>query len=288
MMRNRPAPMKKRFSLLRAVVVLSLSQVAAGGAHTALAQPASQSGAASGAELETVVQRSPELSAKIAAAPFAVGEKLEYDVRYLGGRVGKGIMEVREITNVRGRPAWHTMFSVEGRVLFVISVNITLESWFDVMSLNSLRFHQDQRYTGTKKIQHIEIYPERGMFKEDDRPELVTVADPLDDGSFLYFVRTIPLEVGQTYTFQRYYKPEKNPVKITVTRRETVTTPAGTFRTLVLQPDIKSGGLFGEGKSEVWVTDDTARMVVQMKSDLPVGTLTLYLTKIARGNKAKP
>lgn len=281
--------MNKRFNLIRTVFALSLTLVAAGGAPNARAQPATQTGSASGAENpESLVQRSPALAARIAAAPFAVGEKLEYDVRYLGGRVGKGMMEVREITDVRGRPAWHTVFNVQGRVLFVISVDITLESWFDVMSLNSLRFHQDQRYTGTKKVQNIEIYPERGMFKEDDRPELVTVADPLDDGSFLYFVRTIPLEVGQTYTFQRYYKPEKNPVKITVVRRDTVTTPAGTFRTLVLRPDIKSGGLFGEGKSEVWVTDDSTRMVVQMKSDLPVGTLSLYLTKAERGKKVKP
>lgn len=281
--------MHKRFSLIRTVVLLSLTLVAAGGAPTVLAQPATQSGNGSGAENSvSLVQRSPAMAARIAAAPFAVGEKQEYDVHYLGGRVGNGTMEVREITDVRGRPAWHTVFTVQGRVLFVVSVNITLESWFDVMSLNSLRFHQDQRYTGTKKIQHIEIYPERGMFKEDDRPELVTVANPLDDGSFLYFVRTLPLEVGKTYTFDRYYKPEKNPVKITVVRRETVNTPAGTFRTLVLRPDIKSGGLFSEGKSEVWVTDDSTRMVVQMKSDLPVGTISLYLTKSTRGIKAKP
>jgi len=224
----------------------------------------------------------------MAPVPFGAGERMDYDVRYLGGKKGVGSMEVKEITDVRGRPTWHTVFKVEGQVIFLINVNIKLESWFDVATLNSLRFHQDQRYTGTKKIQTIEIFPERGMYKEDKLEERVTVQDPLDDGSFLYFVRSIPLEVGKEYSFQRYYKPDKNPVKIKVVRRETVKTPAGEFKTLVLRPEIKSGGLFAEGKAEVWITDDAVRMVVKLESDLPVGTISLWLTKYKLGTPIKP
>lgn len=213
---------------------------------------------------------------------------MDYDVRFLGGKKGVGSMEVKEVTDVRGKPAWHTVFHVKGKVLLMISVDIMLESWFEVTTMNSLRFHQNQQYTGTKKIQNIEIFPERGMYKEDALDEHVTVANPLDDGSFLYFVRSVPLEVGQTYTFSRYYKPDKNPVKIRVLRRETVTTPAGSFKTLVLKPEIKSGGLFAEGKAEVWVTDDAARIVVKLESELPVGTLSLWLTKYKPGTPHKP
>ncbi|MEO7997692.1 MAG: DUF3108 domain-containing protein [Gemmatimonadaceae bacterium] len=235
------------------------------------------------ADQTTCAAKSPALT-----IPFGVGERMEYDVKYLGGKKGTGTMEVKEITNVRGKPAWHTVFTVKGQVILVIGVNIQLESWFDVSTLNSLRFFQDQRYTGTKKVQHIEIFPERGMYKEDALEERVTVSDPLDDGSFLYFVRSVPLEVGQKCSFQRYYKPEKNPVKIEVLRRETVTTPAGTFKTLVLKPEIKAGGLFAEGKSQVWVTDDSVRMVVKLESELPVGTLSLWLTKFTLGRPHKP
>lgn len=254
---------------------------------TAVAQSGVQSSSFAGAQ---PASDAAALSTKsqVLTMPFGVGEKMEYDVRYLGGKKGTGTMEVKEITNVRGRPAWHTVFTVKGQVILVIGVNIQLESWFDVTTMNSLRFFQDQRYTGTKKVQHIEIYPERGMFKEDALEERVTVSNPLDDGSFLYFVRSIPLHIDSTYSFQRYYKPEKNPVKITVLRRETVTTPAGTFKTLVLKPEIKAGGLFAEGKSQVWITDDSVRMVVKLESDLPVGKLSLLLTKFELGKPFKP
>ncbi len=280
--------------LIRSVILLALTQTPAVVAYPATAQAGVQTGGAQGRSVPgTQSSAQPAVDSGAAASqmapvPFGAGERMDYDVRYLGGKKGVGSMEVKEITDVRGRPTWHTVFKVEGQVIFLINVNIKLESWFDVATLNSLRFHQDQRYTGTKKIQTIEIFPERGMYKEDKLEERVTVQDPLDDGSFLYFVRSIPLEVGKEYSFQRYYKPDKNPVKIKVVRRETVKTPAGEFKTLVLRPEIKSGGLFAEGKAEVWITDDAVRMVVKLESDLPVGTISLWLTKYKLGTPIKP
>jgi hypothetical protein len=280
---------------------LALIQGAAALANPVLPNPAiaAQTGAQTGAQVRprsgvqsstpSPTEQLPDTSpSQQLTIPFGVGERMDYDVRYLGGKKGEGSMEVREVTDVRGRKAYHTVFTVKGQVMFLINVNIKLESWFDVHTMNSLRFFQDQRYTGTKKIQHIEIFPERGMYKEDALEERVTVSNPLDDGSFLYFVRSIPLVVGETHTLQRYYKPDKNPVKITVVRKDTINTPAGRFNTVVLRPEIKSGGLFAEGKAEVWITDDAARMVVALKSELPVGTISLWLTKFQLGTPYKP
>lgn len=285
MPRPRPRSMSKLQAVGRAVLSLAITQcalllVSPVSGIEARAQANNFAGAQSSAETATGVPQTLTM-------PFGIGERMDYDVRFLGGKKGEGSMEVREVTSVRGKPTWHTVFTVKGRVL-LLGVNIKLESWFDVNTLNSLRFHQNQQYTGTKKIQNIEIFPERGMYKEDALEERVTVSNPLDDGSFLYFVRSVPLEVGQTYSFQRYYKPDKNPVKINVLRRETITVPAGTFKTLVLKPEIKAGGLFAEGKSQVWITDDSARMVVKLESELPVGTLSLSLTKFKLGTPFKP
>ncbi len=209
--------------------------------------------------------------------PFFVGEKLEYDVKFSSLKVGSGSMEVVDITDVRGKASWHTMFRVSGSIPF-FRVNDRYESWFDVTTLTSRRFFQDIEEGGYKPKRHYEIFPERGMYQQNQEPEMPTVADPLDDGSFLYFVRTLSLEVGKTYSFSRYFNPEANPVKILVARRETVTTPAGTFKCVVLRPTFRSKGLFSEnGNAEIWVTDDDARVMVQLKSKLSFGSLNLYL-----------
>lgn len=212
-----------------------------------------------------------------AQVPFSVGEKLEYDVRFGKLKVGSGSMEVQELAALRGRTTWHTVFRITGGIP-LYRVNDRHESWFDVVTLTSLRFYQDIDEGSYERKRRYEFFPERGMYQEGTKPEQPTVSAPLDDGSFLYFVRTIPLEVGKEYSYSRYFNPASNPVTIKVLRRETVSVPAGTFKAVVLQPTFKTKGIFSEnGKAEVWITDDSRRMMVQMKSKLSIGSLNLYL-----------
>ena len=216
--------------------------------------------------------------------PFGVGERLVYDVKFGALKVGSGSMEVVAIEDVRGRDAWRTTFRVKGGTFFY-KVNDVLESWIDTASFSSLRFVQDFHEGGKERERRYEIYPERKVYVEGDGEEKESVESPLDDGSFLYFVRTVPLEIGETYTWHRYFRPDRNPVRIRVLRREQIKVPAGTFQTIVIQPMIKAKGIFSEkGQAEIWLSEDANRMMVQMKSNLSFGSLNLYL-KSARPPK---
>ena len=229
-------------------------------------------------EATTVGMSSVPLPANAMRVPFFVGEKLTYDVKFKAIKVGTGTMEVLDLADVRGKMSWHTVLRVSGSIPFY-RVRDSYESWFDVVSLTSRRYFQDIEEGGYKPKRHYELFPERGMFQLKDEPEQPTVSDPLDEGSFLYFIRTIPLDVGRTYSFARYFKPEGNPVTITVSRRETITTPAGKFDCVVIKPTFRSKGLFSEdGQAEIWITNDAARVMVQLKTKLSIGSLNLYLT----------
>jgi hypothetical protein len=214
-----------------------------------------------------------------AAVPFNVGESLVYDVRFGAIKVGTGRMRVLGQDTVRGRDAWHVRFSVSGGTIFY-RVNDVYESWMDIFSLNSLRYHQDLNQGSRDRERRFEIYPDRAMYRETTRgtEERPSVANPLDDGSFLFFIRTVPLEVGQSYTFNRYFRPDRNPVVIRVLRRERIRVPAGTFDAIIVQPIIKTSGIFSEGgQAEIWLSDDERRMMLQMRSRLSFGSLNLYL-----------
>ena len=215
-----------------------------------------------------------------ARVPFAVGEKMEYDVKFGFVRVGNAHMEVVGLENLRGRPAWHTAFYVRGGN-FMYRVNDVYESWMDAETLSSLRFVQELEEGGKETERRFEIYPERAIFVQTSKKpnkEEPSVSQPLDDGSFLYFLRTIPLEVGKTYDFNRYFRPDRNPVRIRVLRKERVKVPAGTFNAIVVQPVIKTKGIFSEnGHAEVWLSDDDRHIMLQLKSALSFGSLNLYL-----------
>jgi hypothetical protein len=217
---------------------------------------------------------------KRAVVPFGPGERMEYDVKFGALRVGNAHMEVVALDNVRGRPAWHTAFWVQGGN-FLYRVNDVYESWMDAETLSSLRFVQELEEGGKDTERKFEIYPERSVFIQTSKKpakEEPSVSQPLDDGSFLYFIRTIPLVVGQTYDFNRYFRPDRNPVRIRVLRKERITVPAGTFDAIVVQPVIKTKGIFSEnGHAEIWLTDDDRHIMLQLKSKLSFGSLNLYL-----------
>ena len=101
--------------------------------------------------------------------PFAVGERLEYEVRFSNIRVGSGTMEVSGIAHVRGRETYHTVFTVRGGNLFY-RVNDRYESWIDTRTGNSLRYLQDQ-HEGPRDVErNFEFFPERAVFTENGEP----------------------------------------------------------------------------------------------------------------------
>jgi uncharacterized protein DUF3108 len=209
--------------------------------------------------------------------PFGVGERLVYEVKFGPLRVGEGSMEVLDVENVRGRDTWHTRFRVRGGIP-LYRVDDVLESWIDTARFHSLRFVQDFDEGGKTRERRYEIYPERKVFQEGDGEVEESVEDPLDDGAFLFFVRTVPLDVGKTYQFNRYFRPDRNPVIVKVLRRERVTVPAGTYDAVVIQPIIKTKGIFSEqGEAQIWLSDDAHRIMVQMRSKTKIGSLNLFL-----------
>lgn len=234
-----------------------------------------------------------------AAVPFGVGEAMSYDVKYGALNVGTGRMFVVGIDTVRSQPAWHLRLELNAGIIGFRVVNV-LESWMDVTSLSALRYRQDTKQGGKDDRREAEIYPDQkvytekdwrkrdGKTQEIDRGEHPTVAQPLDQASFLFFARTQPLEVGQTYSYDRYYKPQSNPVTLAVLRREEVTVPAGKFKCIVVRPTFKSNGIFGQnGRAEVWFTDDDRRLMVKMATQVAFGSITLQLKEF-QGSGVEP
>lgn len=210
---------------------------------------------------------------RFAPVPFGIGERATYRV-VLGivGDRGEATLDVVDLDTVQGRPAYELRFRLNGGVPFA-RVDNDYHSWLDAYSLVSRRFKQDQKEVRYIRKRFFEFYPEEKRWRRLDANEsgVLPTDQPLDDLSFLYFIRTLPLEIGKTYSFNRYFKDDGNPVTVKVLRRETVTVGAGTFKTIVVQPIIKTKGLFSEGgKAEVYFTDDRSRILVQLKSKVPV------------------
>jgi len=217
--------------------------------------------------------------------PFVVGEHLEYDVKFGKLHVGSGSMDVAPMDTVRGQSAWHTVFQISGGIPFY-HVNDLYESWFAASDLASLRYVQNIHEGGYDPKRRFEIYPKRRTYTENDGQPQPSVAHPVDEAAFLYYLRTLPLRVGLDTTFSDYFRADRNPVRLRVLRREHIHVPAGEFDAIVVQPIFNAKGLFSEGgHAEVWLSDDANRIMLQMTSKLSIGSINLYL-KSARPSPA--
>jgi len=110
---------------------------------------------------------------------------------------------------------------------------------------------------------------------EQDIPGCVT-----DVISGIFYVASLPLEPGRSYTFPLNDGGKTVDVKAHVEAREDVKTDAGTFHTVRVQPEAESGVLKSKGKVWVWYTDDANHTPVQMRAHMFWGMLTFKLARI--------
>ncbi len=102
--------------------------------------------------------------------------------------------------------------------------------------------------------------------------------------SAFYFVRSQALVPGMMLIVPNHTDGKNYPLQVRVLRRETVTVPAGRFTCVVVEPLLKSAGLFKqEGNLTIWLTDDARRMPVLMKSKVAVGSIAAELESFTPG-----
>ncbi len=211
--------------------------------------------------------------------PWAVGETLTYSAKLGILSLGAGTLQVAGIDTVRGAESFRFRFRLQGRTVFY-SLDDVLESFVGTRDMVSRRFVQDFVENDKPTHRRYEIYPDSGFFREQGKPTVeASPPDPLDDAAFFYFVRVTPLEVGKKYSYQRYFRKEKNPVTIEVVKREKMGLPDGReVNCLVLHPVIDTKGMFSKrSDTRLWLTDDARRLPVQIRSKFPFGTITLRL-----------
>ena len=226
-------------------------------------------------------------------APFGAGEHLTYAVSVARfGTVGQGSMWVEGPVSVRGTRALLLRFHFRTRIGFVTAANET-DSWIAADRLATLRFRKRERHPLSRHDEDVEVFPAERRWEGGDGSGETATDAPLDELSFIYFLRTLDLRADSTYRFERHFDAARNPTTVRVVGRETLTTEAGEFRTTVLEMRVRDPRYRGarEGVIRIHLSDDGCRVPVRMESSAPVvGTavLTLVAHRHAAGHAGGP
>lgn len=229
---------------------------------------------------------------------FDVGESIVFDIKYGVIQAGTATLEVKGLENVGGRPAYHVLsLARSSRAMdAVFKVRDRNESWIDVQSLCSLRFHQDMREGFYKRrVETVYDHPAgRFLYKKwrKGREYVYDGAAPAfvqDVLSSLYYIRTFPLIVGSSHTLSANSGSDSWPMTLHVLSQETVDVPAGRFVCFRLEPVLAGEGLFhAKGKLEVWVTADDRRIPVLLRSKVMIGSFDAEMSDYTPGGGRIP
>jgi hypothetical protein len=216
---------------------------------------------------------------------IVVGEKLTFSVRYGLLRAGEAVLEVVGIEEIDGRPCYHVVSTAKSNSVFdkIYKVRDRVETWMDADFLYSRRFQKTLREGSYRRDQNIEMDQEHRLARYNDGRVVEFEHGAHDVLSAFYYIRTQELVSDREIWLESHADRKNYPLRVRVHGRERVETPAGTFDCLVVEPMLRTPGLFKhEGKLTIWLTDDERRIPVLMKSKIPVGSISVIMTEFAR------
>jgi hypothetical protein len=219
--------------------------------------------------------------------PFGEGEYLLFAIQYGLIYAGDATLEVRNIATLDSVKAYHIISNARTSKTFdlVFKVRDRHESFMDYDNLFSLRFSKHLREGKFRRDEEV-IFDQRGhraIYPDKEVPIPPSTQDFL---SALYYVRTLRFDVGQAVQMANHTGGKNYPIYVKVLRRERVTVPAGEFDCLVVEPVLQTSSIFEhKGKLTIWLTDDTIKMPVLLRSKVVVGAFEAVLKEYRLSNE---
>lgn len=210
------------------------------------------------------------------------GETLDYDLQWLKVTGGTARMTISPLDEHRYRlssigkssSGFSRIFKVRDQIATVVSRD-TFSTLNYRKTLNEGGDKTD-RYTVVDPVTHVATH--RG-------DEFLTVPpivfDPL---SLVYYMRGFDLAPGQVLKFPILAEGKLKDVEAAVLNRERITTPAGTFDCIVVNPK-SDAGIFRDKQSKllIWYSDDWRHLPVRIRSDVKFGSITASLRAVSSG-----
>ncbi|MEO6525247.1 MAG: DUF3108 domain-containing protein [Gemmatimonadaceae bacterium] len=211
--------------------------------------------------------------------PFAPGERMTYTGRVRAGVSGSGTISVDAPSELRGTSTWVLHSDMQGRV-GPIKGSERNASWLDPVRMATLRYTSNARQLFKRNDDAVNVFAEERRWKSEKGLEGETsTTAPLDELSFLFYLRTLPLTGDTTLTLSRHFDVARNPTIVRVVGREEVEVGAGHFRAIVVEMTVRDARRYhGEGTIRIHLSDDRCRLILRLESDVPdAGKATLSL-----------
>lgn len=214
---------------------------------------------------------------------FLNGETLDYTLTWM--KVTGGTARMTIAPSDEEKSAFRiTSFARSGGALGrLVKVRDYIETTVAQRDFSTLRIVKDLDERGNK-LKETTVVADGVATRKRKHIRKLTVPRPvLDPISVIYHLRTLDLTPGKVYDFTLYADLKLYDVHVKVVRREMVQTPAGNFNCVVIEPEMRRGGVGREERLLIWYSDDERRLPVRIRTEVKFGSVTATLRSVQNG-----
>jgi hypothetical protein len=217
---------------------------------------------------------------------FGVGERLVFDVNYGFLTAGEAVISIPGLDTLDGRACYRVVFEVNSLPSFswIYRVEDRYYTFIDVAAIMPWRFEQHIREGNYRRdfVADFDQYHHLAKTTEGDYAVPPYVHDIM---SAFFYARTMDYsqsKPGDVFTLFNFYKDKTNELGVKFLGRQELEVEAGTFRTIVVEPMVKEGGLFkSEGRIVVWMTDDDLKVPIRVNTKVVIGSIDTELREFS-------
>jgi hypothetical protein len=244
----------------------------------------------------SVDMKSPPPSRRITPMPFEVGEKLNYDLRFVGVTAATFKMEVLPVKLVDDHKVYEIAARAKTVKLFelVYRVDDRIQSFFDYEGIYTHRFSIDLDETKqNRKVLELYDYQknqsfywnridhvEKGLKEEKETHDIQPWShDPL---TMLYYLRVAPLPVDSSTEVRIPVVVDGKPWETVVRylRTETIFAGGKTREARVYHLENYMGKELKNKDNTLWLSTDEHRYILRVETKLKVGSFAVALDQI--------
>lgn len=221
--------------------------------------------------------------------PFVpIGEKMVMDISYLGVTVGSIKLTVMPMNKMGGQDVFHFHARMKSAPFYsyVYELDDVVESFVDSKSFLPLKYSLVQRES-KQSIDDIQLFDRDALktyfrmkkIKEEvESKRSIDTYIPLfsqDALSALFFIRGLPLKVGDSYKFPIVTRGKVTIMSINVAKVENINTSIGNKKAFRLEAVTHySGDLVKKGNMIYWISADENRSFLKFDAEIKLGSVS--------------
>ncbi len=228
-------------------------------------------------------------------------EVFVFRISYLGLNVGTVQLRTEPMTRVAGRDVFHFRAHMRSAryYRFIYELDDRLETYVDARTFLPVRYTLIQRESG-QDVDDLQLFDYENLethvffkrVREDrvtEREETHPIPNYMQDSfSSLYFVRGLPLEVGDRYEFPVVTRGRLWLIELNVEKKEQIRVGGRWTDAIKINAVTRFPGVLERrGDINFWYSDDEVRRPLQFQADVRIGSIRGELIDYTPGTRAQ-